>query len=115
MAGQIPNDEYRQLSTGGKKEKMRMYNRRNSFDGWKNVKQMTIFTAIHNDEQIVGRVFSPVMLILLCRPQQVLDILGDLLGFPDDVFCAGQTGVRLAFVIVQLWYGAALSHPTAAA
>lgn len=60
-------------------------------------------------------VLSPLMLVLLCSPQQFLDVLGDLLSFADDVFCGGQTGVRLTFMIIQLGYRAALSHPATAA
>lgn len=60
-------------------------------------------------------VLSPLMLVLLRSPQQFLDVLGDLLSFTDDVFSAGQTGVRLTLVIIQLRYRAALSHPAAAA
>lgn len=37
----------------------------------------------------------PVVLELLRGPQQLLDVLGHLLGFEDDVLCAGQGGVRL--------------------
>lgn len=56
-----------------------------------------------------------LVLVLLSSPQQLLDVLGDLLSFTDDVFSAGQTGVRLTLVIIQLRYRAALSHPAAAA
>lgn len=35
----------------------------------------------------------PVMLELLGRPQQLLDVLGHLFSFQDDVLSAGQGGV----------------------
>lgn len=34
----------------------------------------------------------PVMLVLLRCAQQLLNILSDLLSFPNHIFCAGQTG-----------------------
>lgn len=37
--------------------------------------------------------FRPVVFVLLGGSQQLLDILGDLFGFADDVLCAGQRGV----------------------
>lgn len=79
------------------------------------------FAAIYDEgrdprrEMLTLDVLSPLMLVLLCSPQQLLDVLGDLLGFTDDIFCAGQTGVRLRLVIIQLGYRAALSQPAAAA
>lgn len=66
-------------------------------------------------EMLTLDVPSPLMLVLLCSPQQFLDVLGDLLSFTDDVFCGGQTGIRLTLVIIQLGYRAALSHPATAA
>lgn len=79
------------------------------------------FAAIYDEgrnrkrEMLTLDVLSPLMLVLLCSPQQLLDVLGDLLSFTDDIFCAGQTGVRLRFVIIQLGYRPALSHPATAA
>lgn len=35
---------------------------------------------------------SPVMFVLLRRSQQLLDVLGDLLSFPNHIFCTGQAG-----------------------
>jgi len=42
------------------------------------------------------------MLGLLRRPQQLLDVLGDLLGFEDDVLRAGQPRVQLPVQRVEL-------------
>lgn len=54
------------------------------------------------------------MFVLLSSPQQLLDVLGDLLGFADDVLGAGQRGIWLHLQIVQLRDGAALPQPAAA-
>lgn len=54
------------------------------------------------------------MFVLLSGSQQLLDVLGDLLGLADDVLRAGECGVRLRLGIVQLWDGAAFPQPTAA-
>lgn len=52
------------------------------------------------------------MFVLLSSSQQLLDILGDLLCFADDVFCAGKRGVWLQ--IIQLRDRAALPQPATA-
>lgn len=54
------------------------------------------------------------MFVLLSSSQQLLDILGDLLGFADDVFCAGKCGVWLHLQIIQLRDRAALPQPATA-
>lgn len=51
------------------------------------------------------------MFVFLSSSQQLLDILGDLLCFADDVLSAGQRGVCLHHHIVQLRDGAALPQP----
>lgn len=56
----------------------------------------------------------PVVFVLLSGSQQLLDVLGDLLGLADDILRAGERGVRLRFRGVQLWNGATFSQPTAA-
>lgn len=54
------------------------------------------------------------MLVLLSRSQQLLDVLGDLLRFADDVLRAGKRRVRLHLQVIQLWDGAALPQPATA-
>lgn len=54
------------------------------------------------------------MFIILSSSQELLDVLGDLLRFADDVLRAGKRGVRLCLQIIQLRDGAALSKPSAA-
>lgn len=54
------------------------------------------------------------MFVLLSSPQQLLDVLGDLLGFADDVLGAGQRWIWLHLQIIQLRDGAALPQPAAA-
>ncbi len=58
--------------------------------------------------------FWPVMFVLLSGSQQLLDILGDLLGFADDVLCAGKRGVWLHLQVIQLRDRAALPEPATA-
>lgn len=89
--------------------------------GRRELNDFRFFAAIYDDgrnrrwEMLTLDVLSPLMLVLLRSPQQFLNVLGDLLCFTDDVFSAGQTGVGLTFVIIQLGYRAALPHPAAAA
>lgn len=54
------------------------------------------------------------MFVLLSRSQQLLDILGDLLGFADDILRAGKCWVGLRLQIIQLRDRAALPEPTTA-
>ena len=54
------------------------------------------------------------MFVLLSRSQQLLDVLGDLLGFADDVLRAGKRGVGLHLQPVQLGDGAAVPQPATA-
>lgn len=58
--------------------------------------------------------FWPVMFVLLSSSQQLLNILSDLLGFADDVLCAGKCGVWLHLQIIQLGDRGALPQPAAA-
>lgn len=79
---------------------------RNSvLDGWKGMKA---------ENKISSLAVWPVMFIILSSSQELLDILGDLLRFADDVLRAGKRGVRLHLQIIQLRDGAALSKPSAA-
>lgn len=59
-------------------------------------------------------IFWPVVFVLLSSSQQLLDILGDLLGFADDVLCAGKRGIWLHLQIIQLRDRAALPQPATA-
>lgn len=58
--------------------------------------------------------FWPVMFVLLSSSQQLLDILGDLFGFADDVLCAGKRGVRVHLQIIKFRDRATLSQPATA-
>jgi len=46
----------------------------------------------HKLRSLPGTPALPVMLVLLCCSQQLLNILCDLLSFPNHIFCTGQTG-----------------------
>lgn len=54
------------------------------------------------------------MFVLLSSSQQLLDILGDLFGFADDVLCAGKRGVRVHLQIIKFRDRATLSQPATA-
>lgn len=54
------------------------------------------------------------MFVLLSRSQQLLNVLGDLLRFADDVLRAGKHRVQLHLQVIQLWDGAALPQPATA-
>lgn len=56
----------------------------------------------------------PVMFVVLSGSQELLNILGDLLGFSDDVLGAGKCRVWLHLHIIQFRDWAALSQPAAA-
>ena len=46
----------------------------------------------HKLQSFSGTHALPVMLVLLRCSQQLLNILSDLLSFPNHIFCTGQTG-----------------------
>ena len=57
---------------------------------------------------------SPVVLVLLCSAEQILDVLGDLLCLANDILGAGERRVWLGFKIIQFRDGAALPKPATA-
>lgn len=48
----------------------------------------------------------PVMFVFLGCSQEFLDVFGDLLSFPDDVFGAGEAGAWGHGGLCHIWYRA---------
>lgn len=55
---------------------------------------------------------SPLLLILLRVPQQLLDVLGDLLRLADDVLGGGQRRVSLTLKVTRFRDGSLSKPPT---